>query len=123
MDEQEFDALFQRPFGRQDAMQVDARLRRCATLAAALWGRTSDDLRRQLIASTPEIPSGFDLADFRALERSVQMISARLSDQRFSWLSPRASSSPIISVGARRFTLWEARCEVVRRAIKFLGNR
>jgi hypothetical protein len=61
MGEQEFDSLFPpRPFGTAEAMRVEARLRRCGTLGLALWGRTSDDLRRQLLAPYPEIPSGFD---------------------------------------------------------------
>jgi hypothetical protein len=69
MDEQEFDSLMQsRPFERKDAIQVDVQLRRCITLAIALRGRTLDDLQRRLLAPSPEIPSGFDLADFRDLQ-------------------------------------------------------
>jgi hypothetical protein len=61
MDEQEFDSLMQsRPFGRDDAMRADLQLRRGVTLAIALWGRTPDDLQRQLLAPSPQIPSGFD---------------------------------------------------------------
>ena len=66
MDEQEFDSLF-----------PAARLRRCGTLGLALWGRTSDDLRRQLRAPYPEIPSGFDLEDFRELQRFAQLITLK----------------------------------------------
>ena len=75
MDEQEFDALFQRPFGREDLERAKAGLGRCGTLAVALFGRTPEDLRRQLVASHPEIPSGFALADFRDLERHLPTIS------------------------------------------------
>lgn len=54
MDEEEFDSLMgSRAFGTADALRADARLRRCATLGAALWGRTSDDLQRQLLAPYP----------------------------------------------------------------------
>lgn len=70
MDEQEFDALFSsRPFGTQDAMHVEARLRRCSTLGILLFGRTPDDLRCQLLAEHPEIPSGYDLTDFHDLQK------------------------------------------------------
>ena len=125
MDEQEFDLLFpQRPFGTAEAMQAEARLRRCGTLGLALWGRTSDDLRRQLLAPYPEIPSGFDLEDFRELQRFAQLISAGLASSR-NWLPPfpLATSSPTFFVGTQRFTPWEACCEILRRAIEYLESR
>ena len=123
MDEQEFDSLMQsRPFGRDDAMRADLQLRRGVTLAIALWGRTPDDLQRQLLAPSPEIPSGFDLTDLRELQRSAEKISAGMSDPRYAWLSRLAFSSQTIFVGARRFTTWEARCEIVRRAIEYLEH-
>ncbi len=63
MKEEEFDALMQgRPFGTEDAMRAEAQLRRIFTIGAALWGRTSDDLQRQLLASHPEIPPDIALA-------------------------------------------------------------
>jgi hypothetical protein len=126
MDEQEFDALFQsRPFRTEDAMREDARWRRCATLAGALFGRSADDLRRQLLASHPQIPSGFDLDDFRDLQRHLQLVSGALTNPRNVWLSPHLSlwGSENISVGTQRFTAWEARSEIVRRAIEYLENR
>jgi hypothetical protein len=123
MDEEEFDSLMQsRPFGVYDATQADARFRRRATLAAALWGNTSEDLQHQLSAPYPEIPFGFELADFRELQRSVQTISSRLSDPRYSWLSSVVAPPYTIVVGTERFTAWEARCEIVRRAIEYLEN-
>jgi hypothetical protein len=123
MDEQEFDSLMQsRPFGRDDAMRADLQLRRGVTLAIALWGRTPDDLQRQLLAPSPEIPSGFDLTDLRELQRRAEKISAGMSDPRYEWLSRLAFSSQTIFVGAQRFTAWEARCEIVRRAIEYLEN-
>ncbi len=124
MDEEEFDSLMQsRPFGMYDAARVDARFRRRATLAAALWGRTSEDLQRQLFAPYPEIPFGFELADFRELQRSVQTISGRLNDPRYAWLSALLAPSWTIVVGTERFTVWEARCEIVRRAMEYLEKR
>jgi hypothetical protein len=126
MDEQEFDSMFPaRPFGTAEAMQVEARLRRCGTLGLALWGRTCDDVRRQLLAPYPEIPSGFDLEDFRELQRFAQMISSGLESSRNAGLLPfpLATSSPAFFVGAQRFTPWEACCEILRRAIKHLEKR
>jgi hypothetical protein len=97
MDEQEFDSLFPpRPFGTAEAMGAVARLRRCGTLGLALWGRTSDDLRRQLLAPHPEIPPGFDLEDFRELQQFAQLISSGLASSRNVGLPPfpLATSSP-----------------------------
>jgi hypothetical protein len=129
MDEQEFDALFQRPFGREDLERAEAGLGRCGTLAVALFGRTPEDLRRQLVASHPEIPSGFALADFRDLERHLPTISGLVlsgsSNPRLKWLSPwlTQSASASITVDGQRYTVWEARCEIVRRAIEYLKRR
>jgi hypothetical protein len=129
MDDQEFDALFPRPFGREDFERVDAQWGRCATLAVALFGKTEEELQRQLLARHPEIPAGFDLADFRDLERHVQTISGLVlgpsSDPRMAWLSPWLSHMALmtITVGTERFTVWEARREIVRRAIEYLEDR
>lgn len=125
MNEQEFDALFSsRPYGTQDAMREDARWGRCGTLGTLLFGRTSDDLRRQLLASHPEIPPGYDLADFRGLQRHLEMVSGALSDPRNTWLSPlRTAAFGVIEVGTQRLSVWEARLEILRRAIAYLENR
>lgn len=124
MDEQDFDSLLApRPFGTAEAIREDARLRRSATLGIALWGKTSDDLRRQLLAPYPEIPSGFDLEDFRSLQRTAQRISFMLASSTkcvvvgFPFLT---TPSPAIFVGTQRFTPWEACCEILRRAIEHL---
>ena len=42
MDEHEFDALFLRPFGREDFQRAEAGVGRSRALAAALFGRTPD---------------------------------------------------------------------------------
>lgn len=126
MDEQEFDALLSsRPFGTQDAMRVEARLRRCATLGTLLFGKTPDDLRRQLLASHPEIPAGYDLTDFHNLQKHLEMITGTLSDPRNTWLPPQIGAAGfwVIEVGMQRFSVWEARLEVIRRAIDYLENR
>jgi hypothetical protein len=129
MDEQEFDALFQQPFGREDFQRLEAGLGRCGTLAAALFGRTPEDLCRQLVASHPEIPSGFTLADFRDLERHAQTISGLVlsgsSNPRLVWLSPWLTqfASATITVDGQGYTVWEARSEIVRRAIEYLERR
>jgi hypothetical protein len=120
-DEEEFDSLMQcLPFGTAEAMRVDAALCRRSTLGLALWGRTSADLQRQLLAVHPEIPSGFNLDDLRDLERDAQVISSCLSEPRFAWLSHLTFCYWVISAGTQNFTEWEARCEIVRRAIKYL---
>jgi hypothetical protein len=126
MNEEEFDLLGLRPWGTTGASQAEAlwlhRSKLMATLGAALWGKTADDLKRQLLATRPEIPPGFDLAHFRELLVSTQTIAADLDKARAAWL-PRVSSLPVIFIGTQGFTLWEARCEVVRRAIEYLENR
>jgi hypothetical protein len=128
MDEEEFDSLMpRRSFGTDDAMRADAQARRSTALGIALWGKTSDDLHRQLLAPHPEIPSGFDLADFRELQERTRELAERLGDPRQRWLSSapsiRALSSPIIVIGTQRLTAWEARCEIIRRVIEHLENR
>ena len=120
MDEDEFDSTMHlRPFGLDDARLAEAQFGRSATLGAALWG----NLQRQLSAPYPEIPSGFELADFRHLLRSAQAILRLSGDPRFVTLGPFVRSWATISVGGQRFTEWEARCEIVRRAIEYLEKR
>jgi hypothetical protein len=106
MNEEQFDLLMgSRPFTREDAARADTQLRRRVTLAIGLWGRTSDDLRRQLLTPSPEIPSGFGLADLWELQQSMEQIEARLNDPRNVWLSGFASSSDTIFVDSQRFTI------------------
>lgn len=60
MDEQEFDALFPyRAFGHKEATEHYARVHRNTALASALFGKTPEDLRQQLLAPHPKIPAGF----------------------------------------------------------------
>jgi len=116
MDEKEFDALIKpRPFGTEEAKRAELQYRRSMSLAGTLWSKTADDLRRQLMASSPEIPSGFGLADFQDLLRITEPIAAAMRHTRFE--------SETVVVGTQRYTEWEARCEIVRRAIEYLENR
>jgi hypothetical protein len=132
MDEEEFDSWMQsrqsRPLGREDAMRAEAQLLRgrklLATLGVALWGRTSGDLQRQLLAVSPEVPSGFDLPDFQALlQVTTQIISGLQPAQKIASLSHLVLSQPTIFVGTQAFTEWEARREVLRRTIEYLEKR
>jgi hypothetical protein len=126
MDEQEFDTLTRlRPFGTADFLRAEAQARRGTALGMALWGKNPDDLQRQLLAPHPEIPAGFDLADFRELQKSLWKLAAGLNNPRLQRLSSsvRAYCSSIIVVGTQRLTALEARCEIVRRAIEHLENR
>jgi hypothetical protein len=70
-------------------MRADAQARDCTALGIALFGKTSDDPHRQLLAPHPEIPSGFDLADFRALRkeysRNCRCSGQSCSGQSLAW--------------------------------------
>ena len=116
MDEEQFDALIQpRRFGTEDAKRADLQYRRGLSLATILWGKNSDDLRRQLLAPSPDVPPGFDLADFREVQRTTVQIWAAMSRTGLEFET--------IVVGTQRYTEWEARCEIIRRAIEYLENR
>jgi len=129
MNEEEFDALMKsRPFGTGDVAHWEAELRAntrlVMTLGVALWGETSEDAQRQLLASHPEIPAGFALADFRKLlQWTAKMASAVLPLQRLRSVHPSILPSPAVFVGSQGLTLWEGRCEIVRRAIDYLERR
>lgn len=105
MNEEEFEALIQpRPFGTVDAIRMDAQWRRMSSLAVALWGRTSGDLMRQLEAKHPQIPPGFDRADFRRLQQHAHRIAEALDDGRFAWASRSSLFSTEIVVGSKPMT-------------------
>ncbi len=121
MNEEEFDSsLPMRPFRREDAMQAEAEAGRCTTLGLALWGRTPADLQCQLDAPYPEIPAGCELADLRSLQHYLDRLAAAAASPRNTWLSPLALSSLRILAGTQPVTAWEARYEIVRRAIDYL---
>jgi hypothetical protein len=129
MNEEEFDALMKsRPFGTRDVVQWEAELRAdtslVMTLGVVLWGKSSEDTQRQLLASHPEIPPGFDLADFRKLLQSTAKLASAVSAlQRMRGGPPSILPPPAVCMGSQGLTLWEARCEIVRRAIEYLESR
>jgi|SRR5215468_3606679 len=119
MDEQEFDLLLPwRPFGTAEARRLDLRMRRSAALGAKLWGNTTDELKRRLLEGSPEIPAGFDLADLRELLETTEQLASALRNPRNELTSRMALASQTIVVGRERYTEWEARCEIIRRAIE-----
>jgi hypothetical protein len=121
VDEEEFDSLMQSSsFTAREATLLDAKLRRRSMLALALCGRTVDDLKRQLTAPHPEIPVGVEIADVRELHLHLQSIPFETLKNR---LRDLAIPSGTVYIGTELFTVWEARCEVVRRALEYLENR
>jgi hypothetical protein len=129
MTEDEFDALMRarRPYGTKDAVNAEAKIRHgitlMSTLGVALWGKTDDDLRHQLAKPYPEIPPGFDLSDFRdLLHVCAQEVSAVSALHKTAGLEHLLPWSRTIVVGSESFTVLEARCELVRRAIDYLEN-
>jgi hypothetical protein len=88
MDEQQFDSLFQQPFGGQHVIQADAGLRRCIALGIKPWGRTSDDrlrhVHRRTIsrisrnAQSPDKSHGSSLADTVWHQRSTSSLSCSI---------------------------------------------
>jgi hypothetical protein len=64
MDKEELDLSMQlQPFGTKDAIRAQAQMRRRIMLGLALWGRTSADLQRQLLAF---IPAGYGSQEVRS---------------------------------------------------------
>ena len=125
MDEEDLGYFSQfRPFETKTAVQRQIQLARCAALGKGLWGRTADDLRRQLQQVYPEVPSGFSMADFRELlDVSERVGSLDILERRNAWLTSLSGFAGTISVGRQRFTAWQARSEIVRRAIDYLEQR
>ena len=128
MDEEDLDASNWRPFGTKDAMQWEAQGREntglVMTLGTALWGKTPADMQRQLLAPHPEVPSGFGLTDFQRLLKWTVLTSLAVSKyQRLRGLPPGARPPEIVFVGTEGLTEWEAKREIVRRAIDHLKKR
>ena len=127
MDEEEFDAAMQarkaQPYGTRDTLRLENHRRRLSALEMALWGRSPADLQRQLAGRYPEIPEGYDLADYHEVYRQLRALAAVMRNSKHGWASPIARLGATIVVGGARITEWEARCEIVRRAIEFLEKR
>jgi hypothetical protein len=110
-------------FQFSDATQMDNQLRCCCSLGAVLWGRLPKNLERQLAAHHPEIPSGFSLSDFwEFLQLGIRIGSIDWNNPGYAALRSSLGSTSMISVSAQTYTKWEARCEIVRRAIEYLEN-
>ncbi len=128
MTEDEFDSLMRsRSYGTQDATNAEAQILHgmtlLSTLGVALWGKTDGDLQHQLRRPHPEIPPGFDVSDFRKLLRvCAQVVSADAVSATQAGLGHLVPWSRTIVVGSESFTVLEARCEIVRRAIDYLEN-
>jgi hypothetical protein len=108
---------------RTDNPQLPAAWSRCATLGHALWGKNADDPRSQLVKSPPDLPSGFEVTDYRELmDLTARLASLKIDDPKNAWIRPwlRWSFTKSIHVGAQDFTDLEARVEIVRRAIEYL---
>lgn len=97
------------PSDFENAHQEGIALAQALWLGNTLWGDT-ETMKRQLLATSPEIPAGIGLPELRALERLARL------GLRYSNRAPRA----FVWIGGRSLTIWEARYVIVRRAIDFL---
>lgn len=121
MNEEEFDSLLSgRPFRREDWKKAEADAASLTTLALVLWGRTPDDLARQLAAPYPQIPPGCTIADLRRLQNYLYKLAAAASERQKAWL--RFSSVAWIADSQDSAGLHD-RLELVRRAIEHLEKR
>lgn len=102
MEEDEFDWPGLRPLEGHDLKHAE----RIMMLAAKLWSATPDYLEQQLRAPVPDIPSDFDLADFRILERHAQtdLVNFKRKGPGHSWGSLRFLMDADIIVGAQHLT-------------------
>jgi hypothetical protein len=113
MDECEFDSLQLQPWDRQKSERFNR-------LILWLSSMTSNDLQRQLLAPSPELPAGYGLADFRRLEQHAEAISVALAKPNSRWMSDFLGRSAIAD--GILITL-EARRKVIRRAIEYLEGQ
>src|SRR5690242_5374758 len=113
MDEHDFEkARSWKSFSSNDVKNAE----RLPAIGLALWGRTPEDLRQQLLAATPKVPRGCSLADLKLLEQQAKLMLQNPS--KFGRFGNEA-----IVIGTQTFNGLEARCEVVRRAIEDLEKR
>jgi hypothetical protein len=109
MDEQEFFSSNRfralRPSDLED-------FQRLMILGTKLWGDIQY-LTHQLLAPSPEIPDGVGLRELLTLARWAKMC-LDLGDRAAFLPVPRGT---VVTVGGRRFSFYEARYEVVKRAI------
>lgn len=81
-------------------------------LSAKLWG-DRDNLTRQLLAASPEIPAGLDHRGLCTL-LGIALLGVRFGGLPFFGVP---QETPIV-IGGRPMTLHEARYEIVLRALK-----
>jgi hypothetical protein len=86
-------------------------------LSPKLWGDL-ENLRRQLLASSPEIPPGLSLSGLRSL-LGIATVGLQFGEQM---PVPGVPNGTRIVVGAQQFSVHEARYEIVRRAIAAMGG-
>ena len=119
MDEHVFDSLKPwRPFSTYDSACLEVQSGWLTMLAKGLWGTTNENVESQLRAKYPRIPANCTIPDLRKL---LQLANV-LSQSRRTFVLPKSFSSLSIAAGSQRFTTWEARREIVRRAIEFLES-
>lgn len=93
-----------------------AEFQRTTALGAQLWGSGKiENLKRQLELPTPEIPRGVGKQELLALQKHASMMLA----DNHRW---RPELDAVITVGSGQFTVAEAMCEIVRRALAALGK-
>ena len=96
------------PWRAGDSAEVQDAL----ALSSKLWG-DPENLKRQLLAPSPEIPPVLDLKGLRTL-----LAFAGLGVRFGNWMpTPGIPERTRIIVGGRQFTVHEAQYEIVRRAI------
>src|SRR5260370_15530979 len=81
-------------------------------LSSKLWGDL-ENLKRQLLTSSPEIPVGLRLQGLRSL-LGIAILGLKFGDQM---PVPGIPTGTRIVVGGQQFSLHEARYEIVRRSI------
>lgn len=64
------------------------------------------------LASDPEIPAGYALADSQDRQRHLEMITGASGNPRNTWLSPLGTAAfGVIEVGTQGLSVWETRTE------------
>lgn len=87
------------------------------TASEKLWGNL-ENLQRQLAAPSPVIPEGLRISELRFLEK-IALAAMQMGDRA---PIPGLPKGKVVTAGGERWTVAEARCEIVRRAIQFLGE-
>ena len=120
MDEEDFLTRFpMRPWTRRDSQEHE----RIMNLSSQLWGST-EHMRSQLLASSPEIPLGLGLPELENLERfSVLCLKFARNPPAKGPFSRQPWGARTIHIDGREFTILEARLIIVQRAIAAIrGN-